>query len=244
MPVSYPTKILVWAAAGGRCCICKKPLHQDDQGKIRDESIGEVAHIEGENRDSKRYNQKQNDDKRNGFENLMLLCPNDHTEIDTDEKKYPVPMLIGIKQSHEKWVYSTLQTATFNLVFAELEVALKYLTGTAAAPSQTTYKVIPPKDKILKNNLSDKVTDYITMGMIRSDLIGDYLNRNPDVNFSTRLRDRFIEKYEELKKAHDGDDLFFELLRFTSGGSNDFSIQAASLTVLVYFFQICDVFES
>jgi hypothetical protein len=105
------------------------------------------------------------------------------------------------------------------------------------------FKLIPPKEKIAKNSLSLTVSDYITMGMLRTELVKDYLNRNPDINFANRLRNEFINKYKELKTSMNGDELFYALLDFAADSSNEFPIQAAALTVVVYFFQICDIFE-
>ncbi|HEY4800301.1 MAG TPA: ABC-three component system protein [Bacteroidia bacterium] len=244
MSVTYPVRIQVWAAAGGHCCKCKTNLVKSIKDNKDKSAQGEVAHIEGENNGAKRYNSKQTDTERNSFANLMLMCPNDHTEIDNDEVTYTVPILIKMKSDHEGWVASQLKVASFNISFSELEVTLKYLTGNSMESESTTYKVIPPTEKISKNKLSSTVSEYITMGMIRTELIHDYLNRNPDMNFSNRLRNGFVEKYNELRKSKNGDELFWELLDFAGGGSTLFSHQAAGLTVLVYFFQICDIFES
>lgn len=82
------------------------------------------------------------------------------------------------------------------------------------------------------------------MGMLGIDQIKEYLNKNPDINFSDRLRNGFVDKYIDLKnEGLDGDDLFYELLNFASINSKDFKIRAAGLKILTYFFEICEVFE-
>lgn len=244
MPVSYTIKIQVWAAAGGHCCKCKSNLIKELTGNTNKSSQGEVAHIEGENDGAKRYNKNQKENERNSYPNLMLMCPTCHTEIDNDELKYTVPILIKMKSDHEKWVSRQLASASINISFAELEVILKYLLNSSSFSNETNFKLITPIEKISKNKLSTSVSDFITMGMLRTELVKDYLNRNPDVNFAVRLRNGFINKYQELKVSLSGDELFYAILDFASGSSSEFINQATALTVVVYFFQICDIFES
>lgn len=105
-------------------------------------------------------------------------------------------------------------------------------------------EVITPEQKIIENNLSNTVGKYITMGMLQYSLVKRYINENPDINFGERLRDGFVKKYLEISELHESDDLFNELWDFANGYSSDFSTKAAGLSVLTYFFQICDVFES
>ena len=53
-----------------------------------------------------------------------------------------------------------------------------------------------------------------------------------------------LEQYLELKTENlSGDEIFFGMLNFASNNSSDFSKQAAALTVLTYYFEICEVFE-
>jgi hypothetical protein len=243
MSVSYPVKIQVWSASGGHCCICKNNLIKDIKAGTEKSAQGEIAHIEGENDGAKRHNINQDEKARNSFPNLMLLCPSHHTEIDSDDITYTTEVLLKIKSEHEVWVNRQLAQASFAISFAELEVVLKYLSSNAIDLSYINFKLISPSEKISKNNLSSVVEDYITMGMIKTDLVREYLNRNPDVNFSNRLRKGFIEKYQELKLSTNGDELFYSMLNFASGSSSEFPNQAAALTVVVYFFQVCDIFE-
>lgn len=244
MSASYPTKLQIWGACAARCCMCKTVLLKDIPGVLDKSALGEVAHIEGEHSGAKRFNANQTEEERNSFPNLMLMCPNHHTEVDRDEHTYTVSVLQKMKADHEAWVNAQLAMASFDISFAELEVVLKYLSQNQAPQSPASYILLPPTEKISKNQLSHSVASFITMGMIRTELVKDYLNRNPDVNFAARLRDGFVAKYNQLKASKSGDELFFQLLDFASGSSSIFTNQAAALTVVVYFFQICDIFES
>ena len=80
--------------------------------------------------------------------------------------------------------------------------------------------------------------------MLKYGLVKKYINENPDVNFGDRLREGFVNQYSDLAKLYESDELFNELWDFACGYSSDFGIKAAGLSVLTYFFQICDVFES
>lgn len=82
------------------------------------------------------------------------------------------------------------------------------------------------------------------MGLINTETIEDYLNRNPDSTFATRLTNSIVKKYNELKSQKlDSCSIFTELMKFASNGNNDFKYQAAGLGILAYFFEKCEVFE-
>jgi hypothetical protein len=60
-----------------------------------------VAHIKGEHPGSARYDPAQLDPDRQGYPNLMLLCPHHHTLIDEFEPgDHPVGKLQDMKELH------------------------------------------------------------------------------------------------------------------------------------------------
>lgn len=64
--------------------------------------MGEMAHISGERSGSARHDPSLSPEEVNGFENLILLCPNHHTLIDEVEPdQHPVERLKEMKQTHE-----------------------------------------------------------------------------------------------------------------------------------------------
>jgi len=63
--------------------------------------LGEVCHIKGLRRDAARYDAVQTPSERNDFDNLILLCANHHTVIDSDEEAYTVERLLKMKAEHE-----------------------------------------------------------------------------------------------------------------------------------------------
>jgi hypothetical protein len=63
--------------------------------------LGEVCHIAAASSNGPRYDATQTDEERNGFDNLILLCPNHHTVIDADLESYAVERLQKMKKQHE-----------------------------------------------------------------------------------------------------------------------------------------------
>jgi hypothetical protein len=232
---------ILWGKSGNRCAICKKPLVEESESEIF--PIGENAHIQGENPTSSRYNPSMTDEERYNYDNLILLCPLCHTIIDNDLKKYTIEYLKQIKSDHEKWVKDSLKSDILEISFAEIDVIIKYLVSTPIEVQQN-FTIVPLTEKIHKNSLSTDIEKLIIMGMTQVKQVSDYLKRNPDPEFAERLRAGFVGKYISLKNKNiSGDELFYELLSFASNNSIDFKIQAAALSVLIYFFEICEVFE-
>jgi len=99
---------LLWGRAANRCAICRIELSQDKQAITASFTLGEQAHIVGEKDDAARGKSQLTDEQRNSYHNIILLCPNHHTEIDKNEADWPVEKLHFVKSSHELWVKETL----------------------------------------------------------------------------------------------------------------------------------------
>ena len=61
-----------------------------------------MAHIIAKSPKGARGNEPVDDDKRNGYENLILLCLDCHKVFDDNPKQYPVEKIIQIKKNHEE----------------------------------------------------------------------------------------------------------------------------------------------
>lgn len=101
---------LLWGRSGNRCAICKTILTQDKDAVTSAFTLGEQAHIVGEKKNAARGESTLNSDERNSYHNLILLCPNDHTEIDNNPEDWPVERLYTVKSTHELWVLETLSS--------------------------------------------------------------------------------------------------------------------------------------
>jgi hypothetical protein len=100
--VTGPTARIVkrlFATCGNQCAfpMCHIPMVDPREGTV----IGEICHIKGRKPDAKRYDLTQSPEERHGFDNLMLLCGNHHTVIDSDEVAYTVERLHQMKRDHE-----------------------------------------------------------------------------------------------------------------------------------------------
>lgn len=102
---SYSSKTIkiLYAKSGNRCYMpgCNKELINSTSGE--EYNISEIAHISSLNYKDLRYNPELTEDDLNSPENLILLCPNHHKEIDAIENrdKYTIEYLKKIKKKHE-----------------------------------------------------------------------------------------------------------------------------------------------
>lgn len=99
---------ILWGRSGNRCAICRTQLTQDATAVSAAFTLGEQAHIVGEKEDAARGKSTMTSEDRDSYHNLILLCPNHHTEIDKNEADWPIERLHFIKSSHELWVTETL----------------------------------------------------------------------------------------------------------------------------------------
>lgn len=109
--VSNRDKEKLYAKSGNMCALCRKPLFSANGTKL-----GEICHIEAVGEDGLRYNPKLTEEYINSYDNLILLCPNCHTLVDSkvNEYDYTVATLQDIKKNHETYV-STLSSNEFNV---------------------------------------------------------------------------------------------------------------------------------
>jgi len=233
---------LLWGKSHKLCALCKTELIETRQDES-DYLIGVEAHIEGEKPNSARYNLNIDTKIKNSYENRILLCPTCHTKIDNDEKYYTVDKLKQNKKEHEQWCDQALKHQMPNITYADLEIILRHMEKNFIKEEDEKLIPIHPKDKIMKNELSEEIADNIKIGLLKFPLVKNFINEFPDINFGDRLRSIFVKKYHEFKKEHSGDALFYTLWDFASGCTNEFNRRVSGLAVLSYFFQQCDVFE-
>lgn len=236
---------IVCIKSGNRCTLpdCRRELIVEATDKDDPSIVAVFAHIKGEKEGSARYDASMDDTERNKHDNLILICPNCHKKIDDQPETFTAEKLYEMKNAHEAWVLERTKEEALQITFAELEVVTKYLISSTIQPTESL-ELIPPKDKIKKNNLSDDVADLILIGAIQSNQVSDYIDKSLDEEFGERLKQGFVTQYEQYKEnGLEGDELFGALFDFASGGSNNFRQRSAGLAVLVYLFEKCEVFE-
>lgn len=234
---------ILYCLAAGCCCICKNGLTKEkiEGGHF---NVGEIAHICAAEVGGPRYNASLDDEAVRGYDNLMLLCPSHHTEIDGDTARYPVEALKTIKGDHERWAREQLAIAMPSVAYPDLEVIIKYLQTSEASETPEDYSLTEIKEKIHKNELTPATERLIQMGLTQASTISGYLNDFPDPAYEDRLKQIFIAKYVALRSQDaKGDTLFFSLVEEVRGASPDISRYAAAIALVTYFFERCDIFE-
>lgn len=225
--------------------MCKMMVFDPDGNNGQGTTFFMIAHIAGLNPGSARYDPQMTDNERNSGENLILLCPTDHTMIDGDPSYYTVEYLKKIKFDHVNWVNEKLAIEASKVTFAELEVIVKFLVNDEAFLKNDNLDLLAIDEKISKNQLSKDVRNLVTRGLIQVKQVKDYIAIHPDLDFGNRLRNGFIREYNDLYRIGlRGDQLFYALYSFAiNGNDGDLLYMAGGLAVLVYFFESCEVFE-
>ncbi|WGL59758.1 HNH endonuclease signature motif containing protein [Pigmentibacter sp. JX0631] len=237
----------LYGKAAGRCSFteCRKELILD--GKDGASVIGEMAHIYAYGDEGPRANSSLDKLSKNSYDNLILLCPNHHTEIDKRPDKYTIESLTNMKLAHEEWISEALKENMQNVTFSELDVIIKAIANKNIPNPTQDLTLISVSTKINKNDLGKKSQEKIKYGMLKVSSVEEYLSTVLllDADFPERLKTGFITKYNELKATSiTGDDLFEEMFQFSClNKTTDFLYSASGLAVLVYFFQNCEVFE-
>lgn len=112
MAISPKSVKILWSAAGGRCAYldCWERLCFHEAAETAPYTLGEMAHICGDQPGANRHDPLQTDAQRNDYKNLILLCPNHHTLIDRTENdaKFSVAVLHEMKVIHEAKVSDRL----------------------------------------------------------------------------------------------------------------------------------------
>ena len=231
-----------------RCAFpdCNRLLTADptdaDQGAI----IGVAAHIRGEKPGSARHDPNYPADKVNGYDNLIYLCGDHHTQIDKQENTYTVETIVGWKAEHERRMRERTEDALLEVTFAELEIVTKALIDSAPA-TDPDLNLVPPEQKIQKNGLSESSRFMISVGLAKSREVKDFIESVSTTipRFDERLVGGFRAKYDALwADGLRGDALFDEMQRFSSNGKSEPVVHAAGVAVLSHLFESCDVFET
>lgn len=244
--VSYPTKIILALRSGGVCAIPECGKHLTYEAKSgSDTHVGEAAHIKGEKRGAARYDASMTDAERDHVDNLLYLCTDHHTIIDKVPADWPTATLMDLKASHEKRVRQAMEVAFADVAFRELQNAVSWVSNQAPAPNGS-FDLTAPDEKIKKNALSNGARHIIAAGLMSRETVSDYVEAEAqlDPDFPERLKAGFLEEYfKKRKEGHKGDELFELMCAFAQRGLCKQADKTAGIAVLIYLFEICDVFE-
>jgi hypothetical protein len=247
MSASYPVKMILAFRSGDLCALpgCDRKLTVEGKNGAT-ASTGEAAHIAGERPDAARYDVTMTDDERDAVPNLIYLCGDCHTKIDKLWQDWSVDKLVTIKANHEAKVSRAVEDAFAEVNFPELEKAMSWLSSVEPTKDTVDFFLLTPEAKISKNNLSNGTRHIITSGLSSRQVVSDYVESETklDPDCPERLKSGFLAEYHRLRSQGHRDNALFELMCvFSQRGAVDQAAKTAGLAVLVYLFEICDVFE-
>lgn len=256
MEVKHSTKIALAYRSGNVCAKCHEPLSVDyDDGTVR--AVGECAHIEGEHGGdpatnkppAARFNPSMTDEERNSFPNLIYLCPGCHKEIDKipeGERNFPVELLQKMKKAHESAVRKAVVDAFYEVGFKELEKVTSWVKTISPQEPTRDYSLVEVSAKMKRNEISADNLVIMKTGLSVAREIKQYIENvsKTDRLFPEKLRDGFREFYFRFRReGARGDELFENMCEFAQRGFESQKERSASLAVLIYMFEACEVFE-
>ncbi|WP_445336054.1 HNH endonuclease signature motif containing protein [Citrobacter koseri] len=96
----------LYGLSAGQCNICRASLFKEQV------HIGQMAHVIAKSPKGPRGDDRLAND--NSYENLILLCANDHILVDRDPSTYTVEKLHQIKREHEAYIESVTSNTLFS----------------------------------------------------------------------------------------------------------------------------------
>lgn len=136
------------------------------------------------------------------------------------------------------------QRAMMSLGLKELRPILAHLEQQAPAAEDQVNPV--PPDKLAYNALSPNIEALLKAGMTKASLVEKYFSRTVNKELGMRVASAFRAEYQRLREEFlDGSEIFDALWNFAIGPYRGTAgSQVASLAVLAYLFEACDIFET
>ena len=130
------------------------------------------------------------------------------------------------------------------LGFERLAEVLATIRAGAPTPPDEILPVSPTK--LEANALSRAVASYLGLGRERDRLVEQYFEQHPNPLFGEDVAAAFRAEYQRLRAEKLRPDHIFAALQAFAGGSTrgDAKHEAATLAVLSYLFDRCDIFEA
>ncbi|MDA3960657.1 MAG: hypothetical protein PF961_07690 [Planctomycetota bacterium] len=237
----------LWVYSHGLCSNpdCKRPLIIKKTDKDRATTTGCHAHLIAHSPDGPRGDEDLDDEYRDTYENMILLCGDCHRTVDGQSNTYTIAVLNDWKSHHEQWIAECVQRGMTAIEFEDLEAVTDLFASQSPAGSSPT--VAPDiSEKIAKNKLTEQSVCFLRMGVASSHVAGAFIHdlERTRPGIGTRVRAGFLVTYYEGQKAgRSPDNIFCDLMGIASNHSHEFRKQSAGLAVLGYLFSTCEVFE-
>jgi len=112
--MSIPESVIknLYAKSGNMCAFpnCNYQL-------TIEKNQSQMAHIISSKPNGPRHIPNYNNGNYDVENNIILLCPNHHVEIDSNPEKFPCEMLIKMKRNHEEFVQNKLKPTSYTQTF-------------------------------------------------------------------------------------------------------------------------------
>lgn len=247
MGATYPTKVMLAFRSGGVCAFKPCGKHLTYEATIGEDTyIAEAAHIRGEKPSAARFDESMTDAERDRIDNLIYMCTDHHTLIDKVEADWPVKVLQNLKAEHEAKVRAAIEEAFADVDFPQLVTAIAWVSAQDPAAATGGFEIISPDEKIKKNELSNSSRHIIAAGLTSRATVAAFVEAETqlDADFPEKLKAGFLAEYWLLRKeGHKGEDMFELMCAFAQRGFSKQGDKTAGLAVLIYLFEICDVFD-
>lgn len=243
------TVMKVLALKSGNICAasgCTQKLAVDGNNTKGLVVLGEIAHIAGEKPGAARYDASMTPQQRNAYGNLIFLCPTHHTQIDKPGNTYSVATLLSWKLEHETRIDQAILDCMPDVTFAELEIVARSIADGVIKPFDGNFQITDPTEKMKRNGMTAQSRNMLTMGLAASPEVHAFIQSISTTIpfFEDRLRSGFQAQYDNFwKEGIRGDALLDALCVYASKYSTEYRVRAASIAVVAYLFEACDVFQ-
>ena len=156
--------------------------------------------------------------------------------------------LLKIKRAvHEGAVTVAMDEAMATVGFPELEEATRWVTEVPSPPPGRNFSRVPLEAKIKRNGLSVSSQHLISSHLAAAPQVRSFVQSlsEDDPGFPERLKCGFLEHHYKLRRqsSASGEDIFGAMCMFARRGFGEVKTQFAAQAVLVYLFEMCEVFE-
>lgn len=176
--------------------------------------------------------------------------------LDLQRKKYPSLVIDNWGEAQLFELFGLLSLSARNHLFGpaptigtvhsitleDLEAVITTLEG--LEPDLDAIMPPPPSEqKLNKNALSIEARELLQIGRFKARMVETYFKKSANVELGERIAKSFRRHYAELRARELSPDQILGGLQEFAGVSGEPKRQAAAMSVLMYFFDRCDIFE-